>query len=89
MLCFVHFQSFSESSSCVEELQVNLLMFMNIFLCICSETQESSALYGGVIGGVVGVLIIVMIILGERKVTYTLTWWDAWVQIRSKPYDAR
>ena len=41
-------------------------MLIIIFLCIFSETQESSSsdLYGGVIGGVVGVLIIVMIILG-------------------------
>jgi hypothetical protein len=35
-----------------------------ICVCIFSESQESSAVYGGAIGGVVGVLIIVMIILG-------------------------
>ena len=64
MLFLVHFQSFSESSSCVEELQVDMLTFIIIFSCIFSETKEPSALYGGVIGGVVGVLIIVMVILG-------------------------
>ena len=35
-----------------------------MFLYTFTETQESSALYGGVIGGVVGVLIILVIILG-------------------------
>jgi hypothetical protein len=58
-------QSFSESSSCVEELQVDLLTFIIIFLCIFSEPQESSAVYGGAIGGVVGVLIIL-----ESEVLY-------------------
>ena len=61
---YVQFQSFSESSSCVGELQVDLLTLIIILLCIFSEPQESSAVYGGVIGGVVGVSIIVMIILG-------------------------
>lgn len=60
----VHFQWFNESSSCFEEFQVDLLTLIIIFLYIFSETQESSALYGGVIGGVIGVIIIVMIISG-------------------------
>jgi FtsH-binding integral membrane protein len=59
---YVHFLSFSGSSSCFEEFQVDLLTFIIIFLYTFTEKQESSALYGGVIGGVVGVIIISMII---------------------------
>ena len=61
---YVHLQSFSESLSCFEEFQVDLLTFIIIFLYIFSEAPESSNLYGGVIGGVVGAMIIVMLILG-------------------------
>ena len=63
--CYIygHFQSFSESTSCFEELQVDILALV-IISCIFTEPQELSGLVGGVIGGVVGVLIIVMILLG-------------------------
>jgi hypothetical protein len=52
---YVHFLSFSGSSSCFEEFHVGLLTFIIIFVYTFTETQKSSALYGGVIGGVVGV----------------------------------